>query len=307
MVLVIGESLIDRITDADGVVHDVLGGGPFNAARALASLGCDTTFVGGISEDSFGNDVAAQLELLGVRVELPRVPQPTGVAYVTLDQAGAAEYRFDLEKSACAQVEAVDVAALIHNKDFAAIHVGTLGLVLQPLSDAVLALVQRVNSDALCFLDPNCRPALISDRAAYLRQFHSVLVRADVVKVSTEDLDFIAPGEDAAVVAARLCMGRTQVVLLTRGSEGVDVFTSDGVHRVPAASAHVEDTVGAGDVFGAAWLAWWLQQGLTCDELCDTDKVLQAARYGVKAAAWTVAHVGAQVPAVTDLENIVND
>ena len=302
MVLVIGESLIDRITRADGTVEDVLGGGPFNAARALASLGCDTTFVGGISDDSFGEQISTQLAQVGVAVALPRVPHSTGIAHVTLDETGSARYRFELENSACAQVRSTDIDAVLREGNFAAVHVGTLGLVLQPLADAVTALIEQIDANVLCFVDPNCRPALVSDRDSYLRRLHTVLTRADVVKVSTEDVAFIRPGVSSEVVAKQLLEGQPKVVLLTRGADGVEVFTGDGVLSIPAARTQVVDTVGAGDVFGAAWLAYWLRQRWARDDLADAAKVVQAARYGVAAAAWTVAQVGAKAPTLEDLE-----
>ncbi len=43
-------------------------------------------------------------------------------------------------------------------------------------------------------LDPNCRPAVIPDRAAYLARLGAVLARADVVKVSRDDLAYLDAG-----------------------------------------------------------------------------------------------------------------
>jgi hypothetical protein len=42
-------------------------------------------------------------------------------------------------------------------------------------------------------VDPNCRPAVIEDLDAYLDRFERVLHRADIVKVSVEDLGYLCP------------------------------------------------------------------------------------------------------------------
>ena len=54
-IVVAGESLIDRIVRPDGGMEDVVGGGPFTTARALARLGLPVSFVGGLSTDPSGH------------------------------------------------------------------------------------------------------------------------------------------------------------------------------------------------------------------------------------------------------------
>ena len=54
MITVAGEALIDLIVDPAGHVDPRLGGGPFNAARAVARLGLSVAFLGRLSGDRFG-------------------------------------------------------------------------------------------------------------------------------------------------------------------------------------------------------------------------------------------------------------
>ena len=53
-VWVAGEALIDLIPEGDSLIP-VVGGGPANTAKALANLGARTSFIGGISDDSYGD------------------------------------------------------------------------------------------------------------------------------------------------------------------------------------------------------------------------------------------------------------
>lgn len=301
MVIVVGESLIDRITDAQEVVKDVVGGGPYNAARALASLGCTTSFIGGISSDQLGDRIREDLDAVGVVSLLPRVSAATGIAHVSLDQTGAASYCFDLQGRACADVTAADVRAVWPAQPPQAVHLGTLGLVLQPLASAVVSVVDSLDSQTLLIVDPNCRPSLISDRTEYLTRLDRLLHRADVVKVSADDLDFLTPGVDPVTAAHDLHAIGGAVVLVTLGAEGMVVLCAGQYFHIPAVPTLVVDTVGAGDVCGAAWLTWWLCEGLGRESLGNCDAAVSAAKFAALAAAWTCAHLGAAVPTIADL------
>ncbi len=89
------------------------------------------------------------------------------------------------------------------------------------------------------------------------------------------------------------------LVLVTRGSEGVDAVTAKGTFRVAAQKAEVVDTVGAGDTFNAGLLAGLDEAGLlTRDalEAADQDALTPALRLGTFAAAITVSRAGANPP-----------
>ena len=300
-VVVVGEALIDRISDASGRVHEVVGGGPYNAARALAALGQKTVFLGGISTDALGDRIAAELHGSGVSAPLPRRGEATGIAHAVIDAGGSAAYHFELSGSACAAVTVDAVRQVWPSRPPRAVHVGTLGLVLTPLAEATEAVVDALDATTLLFADPNCRPSIITDRTAYLQRLDGVLARADVIKVSTEDLGYITPGVDSLAAARALHQRTRALILFTDGSAGVWVLGPGFEEHLPAHPVAVVDTVGAGDVFGAAWLAWWLENRLGRADVAENAAVIAAAHYATKAAAWTCGRTGAQVPQRADL------
>ncbi len=162
MITVLGEALVDVIVDTQGQVTSVVGGAPLNTARTVARLGIPATFLGGVSTDSFGRRILRLLESDGVTLGLGElVPEPTTLAIAQLDEGGAATYRFLLDGTAAAAV--TPGMALTHmDPDCRAIHVGTLGLVLQPLADASVAVVAHAAADQLVMIDPNCRPSVMA-------------------------------------------------------------------------------------------------------------------------------------------------
>ena len=147
---------------------------------------------------------------------------------------GDASYAFYLSGTASAALDyAVLAAALPHG--VTAVHAGTLSLVMEPIASAIERLItDGLPPDALVMVDPNCRPAAIGDRDAYLDRFERILHRADVVKVSVEDLDYLCPGVPAEVAATTLLGDRPALVLVTDGPRPARAFLS-GVSARPAA------------------------------------------------------------------------
>lgn len=123
MLLVAAETLIDLTIDVDGQASVVLGGAPFNTARACGRLGCDGAFVGAISNDRFGSMLTQQLEPDGVSTSLStRVDEPITFATAELDDGGVAKYL-----STSAEPPAPQLAEPPTNRDSSAVFAGGLG------------------------------------------------------------------------------------------------------------------------------------------------------------------------------------
>ena len=302
VITVVGEALIDIIVDPAGNVTSVVGGAPLNTARTIARLGVPATFLGGVSTDAFGARIMRLLEADGVGYALgEQVDEPTTLAIAQIDADGAATYRFMMEGTSAAAV--TPQAALSHvGPNCSALHVGTLGLVLQPLADATAAVVAASPADRLVMVDPNCRPSVMTSSNVFDRTLRAVLERADVVKVSGDDLSFIYPFIEVHDAAVRLQRESGAVVLFTDGSKSVHVLTEsdDVVLEVPKVA--VVDTVGAGDSFSGGVLAQWQSKGLGRADVANLDEVLSAARFGIAVAAITCQRPGADPPNVQEMK-----
>ncbi len=296
MITVIGEALVDVIVDIDGEVTSVVGGAPLNTARAIARLGIPATFLGGVSTDSFGRRIMRLLDSDGVTLGLGhQVPEPTTLAIAQIDEGGAATYRFLMEGTSSAAV--TPEMALLHvGDDCRAIHVGTLGLVLQPLADASVAAVAHATAEQLVMVDPNCRPSVMTTSPVFRGALATVLGRADLVKVSGDDLEFLYPGTATQLAAQRLQDETGAVVLFTDGASAVHVIGAgtDVVLEVPLVP--VVDTVGAGDSFSGGFLAYWMHSGFGRSDASDIGKVVDAARFGIAVAGITCQRAGADPP-----------
>jgi fructokinase len=301
MIVVAGEALIDRIVRPDGGTVDLPGGGPFNTARTIARLGLPVRFLGCLSTDRAGVGLRAALAADGVDLSLAvATDAPTTMAIATIGVDGGARYRFETEGTSASLLHRPAVRAALATKP-AAFHLGSLGLVLEPMADALAQGVSGVAPETMVMLDPNCRQPAIADRRAYLGRLLRVLRRVDVIKASRDDLDYLWPGMAPAVAAHRMLAGGAGLVLVTDGSHPVACLSTEWTAELDVPEVDVVDTVGAGDAFGGAFLARWIERGLGRAQLTDRAAVRDAVTLAIEVSSRTCLRPGADPPHRSEL------
>jgi fructokinase len=297
MIAVIGEALIDLVAGADGRFAARPGGAGFNTARTIGRLGVTPAFLDRLSGDGFGRLLRSTLDSDGVTLAVTEpAGLPTTLALVDVDPAGLPRYRFYLDGTSAPALEYPVLAAALP-ADLTALHAGGLALAAEPIATSIDRLIATdLPPGTLLMIDPNCRPEAVADRRAYLARLSRLLHRADVVKVSVEDLDYLAPGVPAASAAADLLGRGPTLVLLTDGPHPARAFLHDEVVSAEVPAVTVADTVGAGDAFGGAFLAWWSRTGLTRSDLGQPTLVHGALEAAAEVAALTCTRVGAEPP-----------
>jgi fructokinase len=301
MIAVTGEALIDLVVDPDGHVAAQPGGGPFNTARTIGRLGLAVAFLGGVSQDRFGDRLSASLGRDGVTLAVPRLAAPTTLALADVDADGVARYHFYLDGTAACVLEYPQLSAALP-AGVTALHAGSVALMAEPIATGIERLIASdVPADALVMIDPNCRPEGVTDKEAYLARLSRILRRADVVKVSIEDLAYLAPGVPAHAAAAGLLGQGPALVLITDGPRTAHALMPGQEVSVEVPAVQVVDTIGAGDAFGGAFLAWWSANGLTRSDLHQCGQVRAALRAAVEVAAVTCTRVGAEPPWLSEL------
>lgn len=297
--LVVGESVADVVEPLEGPAVTHAGGSPANVAYGLARLGHPVSLLTELADDADGSLIRSHLAGVGVdlRTGGPRGGR-TPRATATLDEAGSADYAFDITWT----LEDVAPPAGAEH-----VHTGSLAVLLEPGAASVRALVESVRADATISLDPNLRPSLAGDPRDARERIEHLARLADVVKASDEDLAWLYPGEDLGVVARRLVANGAPLVVLTRGADGATAFTGRLEVRVAAPPTVVADTVGAGDSFMAATLHELARLGLLGAGSrarlggLGEDAVARVLETAVRAAAITVSRPGAQPPTSDEL------
>jgi fructokinase len=302
MIAVTGEALIDLVIDRDGRADAQPGGGPFNTARTIGRLGLAPVFLGRLSADTFGCLLRDRLGQDGVTLGVPEAcAAPTTLAAVDVGPGGVARYHFYLTGTSAVDLDYPRLSAALPG-GVTALHAGSLALIAEPIATSIDRLIATdVPADALVMIDANCRPEAVTDRAAYLARLARILARADVVKVSAEDLDYLVPGVPAGAAAADLLGQGPALVLVTDGPRSAHALGQGLEVSVDVPAVEVADTIGAGDSFGGAFLAWWSGSGLTRADLHRSGPVGEALRAAVEVAAVTCTRAGAEPPRIGEV------
>jgi fructokinase len=303
MIAVTGEALVDLVADHDGRIAARPGGGPFNTARTIGRLGLAPAFLGRLSSDRFGRLLRASLDQDGVTLAVPGLAAaPTTLAVVDVDAGGSPRYRFYLAGTSAPGLDYPALRAALP-AGLTALHAGGLALVMEPIATSIERLIATdLPEDVLVMIDPNCRPEVIGDRGAYLARLSGILRRADVVKLSVEDLDYLTPGTPAAAAAAALLGQGPALVLMTDGPRPARAFLRDQVISADVPPVTVVDTVGAGDAFGGAFLAWWSGSALARPDLHRPAPVREALQAAAEVASLTCTRVGAEPPWLAEVD-----
>ncbi len=297
---VAGEALIDFVPAATGLGPGFVprcGGSTYNAAKACARMGARVQFISPLSTDLFGQRLAQDLAAFGVGTgHAPRVADPTTLAFVEFHGTDA-RYAFFNTGSATQRADHSGFAGPILAGDI--LHVGSISLIDLPGAEDIAGLVLAQPPGVMVSIDPNVRPGMIRDAGAWRDRMARLFARADIVKLSAEDLAYLHPDLSPQDFATRCLSQGTGLVVVTLGDGGAILATPGASARVPAWPGPVIDTVGAGDTVTGAILS-----SLTDRRIRDrdgfarlTDADLAGIGQRAMAAAWlNCQHSGCHPP-----------
>ena len=308
MITIGGENLIDyvqtEVKDGLPVYTAIPGGSCYNVAIAAARQGHTVSYVTPISTDSLGNVLAQRLIDDGIQLATPRTDAPTSLAVVSVNN-GQPSYQFYRSDTADRQItpDTLDAAISDQTRVF---HIGSLALIEGADADlweqrfATLAA-----NDVITSLDPNARPVVVKDKDQYVARLLRIMKHARVLKLSDEDLEYLAPDQPLMEAFEHIC-SETQaaIIILTKGADGAVVRCGSTQFDVAAAQANpLVDTVGAGDTFMGTLLVEISKTGLSASKLGSIakDDLTRIVTRAAKAAALNCQSAGCNPPYEQDL------
>jgi len=294
-VWVVGEALMDLIPEDGGIRRPMVGGGPANTAKALARLGYQTYFIGGISTDDYGREIRRELTNSGVDLSLVHQgDRPTALAIATIDEHGLARYHFELEGTTSFAFD----SDWLPSGEPDVLHVGSVATLLEPGASELLAWI--VEKRAPIVFDPNVRPSIQSNREIYRAAVERWIDLSSVVKLSEDDFDWLYGSGKNDVVNSWMARG-VNTVIMTRAERGISAYSADFAVDVDAVLVDLVDSVGAGDTIGAIVVEGILEYGISGLDSQSLHSILTRA---AKAASITCSRTGANPPWLSELEGL---
>lgn len=298
-IFVLGEALMDCIAQADGQLKPLMGGSPFNMARAAALRGAPATYLNPLSTDLFGQALAQLLQKDGVALWGGSSLLPTSLAVVQVTQ-GQPSYGFYREGIADRDYSVDSILALLKKQAQPGIfHTGSL-LLIPPEHEKVLAILAGARALGWTIsVDINLRPKVAHDLPQYVQALHQVIALTDWLKASDEDLETLGfqsvsiteSGRLVRELRAGVAAAALNRVALTFGAEGAHLDVAGQTHQLPVPRIQVADTVGAGDTFWGNTLADWALVPEGAEK-----RVASTLELSMKAAAINCTREGCQPP-----------
>ena len=307
-IFVLGEALMDCIAQPDGQLRPLMGGSPFNMARAAALRGASAAYLNPLSTDLFGQGLALLLQKDGVQLQGGTSRLPTSLAVVQVTH-GQPSYGFYREGIADRDYTVDGIVALLRQQKTPGIlHTGSL-LLIPPEHHKVLAILKAARALGWTIsVDINLRPKVAHDLTEYVQALREVIALTDWLKASDEDLETMGFANVAIAESPRLVRELRQSrsgaapntlsrVALTFGGEGAYLDIEGQSHSLPVPLITVADTVGAGDTFWGNTLADWALQPHD-----DAARVAQTLENAMKAAAINCTRQGCQPPTWAEVQ-----
>jgi fructokinase len=301
-VVCVGDLLIDFVPTVTGTglvdapaFQKAPGGAAANVAVGLARLGVPSAFVGMVGDDPFGRFLADTLAGAGVDVAPLRFTAAarTALAFVSLRADGEREFMFYRHPSADMMFtpDAVDTAAIDAAR---LLHFDSISLASEnPRASSLFAADRALAGGRTVSYDVNLRLPLWPDAQAARAGIMAGLAKAQLVKLSDDELEFLTGSRDPAGVRS-LWHDRLRLVTLSRGGAGSTWFTATGQNDVPTFKVAAVDTTGAGDGFMAGLIAGILAEP---EAAADPSRLDRLCRFANAVGALTTLERGA-IPAL---------
>ncbi|MDO4473215.1 MAG: ribokinase [Eubacteriales bacterium] len=264
----------------------VPGGKGANQVYTIGKLGGDVAMIGAVGDDSFGDMLIDNLENVGVNVEgIERISGgTTGQAFIPVDESG--ENSIIVIGGTNGQVDEAILKKYEYLMDEADIVVMQQEI---PLTTVMAAKQMAMEKGKTIIVDP--APA-----AAMPDEFWDGI---DYIKPNETELGILigkelSTQEEYKEAAQEMLRKGVKKLLVTLGSKGCLIVSSEGEEFIPANKVKAVDTTAAGDTFTGAF-AVALSQGKSEKE---------AITFAQKASAIAVTRKGAQA-SVPTLEEVL--
>lgn len=315
-VYALGEALIDFVPNRAGPLgNDIaflpaVGGAPLNVAAAVAKLTGQSAMLTQVGKDDFGDLIIRVARETGMNVNhiLQTDSAKTALAFVTLQESGERSFSFYRNPSADMLYSADNLAALSPT-DKDVLHFCSVSLAPPTMRQTHTVAIEKFHAaGAGVSFDINIRLPLWESADACLQAVHDFLPKADLIKISDDELPLVTGETDINKGIAKLFVGNVKHVIYTRGASGAAIYHQAGL--LADAQAHKVDAVdatGAGDAFTGAMLYQLQTQSIALNSEWTTEQAQSLLRFACAVGALATLKRGAinSLPTLEEVKALI--
>lgn len=314
-VVALGELLIDftengTSTQGNPVLEANPGGAPCNVLAMLNKLGKKTAFIGKVGNDTFGRQLAEEVQQSGTDTTNLIFDDNvhTTLAFVHTFPDGEREFSFYRNPGADMMLKKEEVMEDII-KEAKIFHFGTLSSTHEGVREATrYAIDIAKESGALISFDPNLREPLWDSLEDARKEIEYGLSKCDILKISDNELEFMTGTNDYSKGVEIL---REQydikIIFVTLGKDGSRAYYKDLTAEQPTfTQIKAIEKTGAGDTFEGCALNYLLEHDIDSLTKNDLSDLLVFANAG---ASLITTRKGALkvMPEKSEIEILVSD
>ncbi|BEP28374.1 carbohydrate kinase family protein [Helicovermis profundi] len=294
-ILAIGELLID-FTPSSNDIHKYSanpGGAPCNFLTMAANTGLETSFIGKVGDDSFGNYLKNIIEEKKIDTK-GLILDPnynTTLAFVHLN--GNGERSFSFYRKDCADINLTTNEIDFKQIDKAKlVHFGSLSFTNEPLRSTTYSFLDYAKSkNKLITYDPNYRPSLWENVSLAKEQMLKGLSYCHILKVSDDELKLLSGETDLILGCEILAKYDIKLICVTLGEKGVFYFSKGFSGFVGGFNSKVIDTTGAGDTFFGALVSKFIINNMDINNI-NKSILIDSLKFANAAASICVENFG---------------
>ncbi|NBX27524.1 MAG: carbohydrate kinase [Chitinophagia bacterium] len=282
LVIGIGEILWDIFPEKS---LQIMGGAPANFVFHTAQMGLQSLLISAIGKDDLGLALHKELEQHQIKHQIQMTNYETGSVLVSLDEKGIPTYEIK-EPVAWDFIDANETL-LATAKLATAICFGSLAQRNEQSHKTILKIVNSTSTNALRIFDINLRQHF------YTKSIIEASMKAcNVLKLNDDELvqlplilNWKADQENNIIAHINKYFPNIHTLILTKGAEGSSIYNQDGIclSTLGTPNTTIVDTVGAGDAFTAAFVAYILKG----------HRIAAAHQKAVELAAFVCSQAGA--------------
>lgn len=290
----IGECMVELRSEGHDLYRRNFAGDAYNTAVYLkrASPVLDVAFCTGIGADPLSAEMRGSWESEGIdtRLVFTVADRTPGLYLIETDAKGERRFHYWRKGSAATcwwqELKAHNAETILSDADLVYFSGISLAILTSQERGEFLKMLRGLKRRGRIAFDPNLRLRLWPMAQEAQEVFEELVVIADIVLPSSQDLDDLYTPSKAEAHAERLIAQGAREFALTDGEAGCWVYDGALRHLRQTGRVIALDTSGAGDSFNGAYLAARLAG----------ESPGQSAEKGMHLAAQVVTHMGAIMP-----------